>query len=49
MEKINLNFDKCSKLQMTQFEVKCDDVVSLFPHQDCIITIEFKPIPIKTE
>lgn len=41
MEKINLNFEKNCKKTFTQLVVKAEDIVTLFPHNDCQISIEF--------
>ena len=41
MEKINLNFEKVCNQQITQLQVRAEDIVTLFPHKDCQITVEF--------
>lgn len=42
MKTYKINFEENGTLQMCQLKVKNEDVVTLFPHQDCQITIEFK-------
>lgn len=41
MEKIDLNFEKSCNQQITQLRVQAEDIVTLFPHKDCQITVEF--------